>query len=150
MARTVMDPDLHEWRVGREWLPFRVRVPRGRDSADLLDFPDLGFFDDAGGILAALTALASVVVLFLVIWPVIAIAAELVLVVLLVLAGVAGRVVLRRPWTVRAVSRSGGGRRWQVVGWRASGALIDEVAASLQEGRGLPPAGLDVVYRSAP
>lgn len=134
-----MTPDRREWRVGRQWVPFRVRLHRDRSDVDFpSDLFDVDIFDDSG-ILAGLAIVASAVLLFLVIWPVIAIALEIVVLILVVLGGLAARVVLRRPWTVRAESRRGGGRTWRVVGWRASGALIEEVARALEEGRALPP-----------
>ena len=141
MARTVVTPDQGEWRVGRDWVPLRLRLPR-RGARDR-DFPsdafDFDFLDD-GGLLAGLAVLATVVLLFLVVWPVIAIAIEFVVLILVVLATLAGRVVLRRPWTVFAVARTGRTITWEVVGWRASGELIDEVAGALRQGRALPTA----------
>ena len=64
---------------------------------------------------------------------------ELVVLVVLFFAGIAGRLLFRKPWTVRA--RAGGRtlHRWQVVGFRNSGELRDEVAAALSSGRALPP-----------
>jgi hypothetical protein len=47
---------------------------------------------------------------------------ELFFILLLVVAGVIGRVVFRRPWTVDAVAPSGAHHAWSVVGWRASAA----------------------------
>jgi hypothetical protein len=70
--------------------------------------------------------------------PVIAIAIELVVLLFVVLGAAAARVVLRRPWTVQAVSGQARRHVWRVVGWRASGALAGEVAAALRDGRELP------------
>ena len=56
---------------------------------------------------------------------------------LLFLGGVAGRVLFRRPWTVRARSAHQE-HRWQRVGFRNSGELRDEVAEALRGGRALP------------
>ena len=55
-------------------------------------------------------------------------------------AGLGGRLLFRRPWTVRA--RTGGrtSHRWPVVGFRNNGERRDEVATALGSGRALPPA----------
>lgn len=63
-------------------------------------------------------------IVFLVIWPIVAIALELVILALIFLATLAGRVLFRTPWTVVARSEAPGTprlREWQVVGWRDSG-----------------------------
>jgi hypothetical protein len=62
---------------------------------------------------------------------------DLLVLLLLLVLGVAARVLLRRPWTVEA--RTGDEvRTWKVVGWQASGALVDDVAERLQAGVSLP------------
>ncbi len=81
---------------------------------------------------------SAVVLLFLVIWPIVVIALELVILVLLFLVSLAGRVVFRRPWTVVARGETPGASReleWRVVGWRRSGLLIDAAADALAAGR---------------
>jgi hypothetical protein len=59
---------------------------------------------------------------------------ELVVVVVLLVAGVVGRVVFRRPWIVDAVDPAGAHHKWPVVGRRASGVarrfIADRVAAT--------------------
>ncbi len=143
MARDVVDPSGVRWRVGRQWTPWRVRIRAERPDWTSRDGGGgdwLGPLDDAGAIVVALGLLVALALLFLVVCPVIVLALELVLVALLVLVGVVGRVVLRRPWTVHAVARGNRDHRheWHVVGWRASGALIEEAAEALQAGRELP------------
>lgn len=138
MARTAVAPDGVHWRVGRRWLPFRVRLRRDDwREAGPSDLGDLALFDSPGGLLAGLVALAAVALLFLVIWPIVAIALELVLVAIILVGAVGGRVILRRPWTVVARSETAE-RAWNVVGWRRSGRLIDDVADALERGRELP------------
>jgi hypothetical protein len=127
--------------VGREWLPRRVRLRRRRDEREPPDFPDPGWLLDsaelsAGGGLAALVVVIAAVTVLYVVWPVVAVAIELVLLVVLFLAGLAGRIALRRPW--RVVARSKDPPREiarQVVGWRASRETIDAMAAALAAGR---------------
>jgi hypothetical protein len=140
MARTAVAPDGVHWRVGRRWLPFRVRLRRDnwRDAAPT-DFGDLALFDSPGGVLAGLALTAAVILLLLVIWPIVAIALEVVLVALILIGAVGGRVILRRPWTVVARSEREQEHSWRVAGWRRSGRLIDEIAESLESGRALPP-----------
>ena len=139
MARSVVARDGVHWRVGRQWLPFRVRLRRDdwRDAAPS-DLGDLAVFDSPGGLVAGVVAIAAVILLLLVIWPIVAIALELVLVALILIGVVVGRVILRRPWTV--VARSDREQRtWSVVGWRRSGRMIDAVAGALERGGELPP-----------
>jgi hypothetical protein len=98
-----------------------------------------GDFADAE--LGGLAAIAVAMVVFLVIWPIIAIALELVVLVLICLVGIAGRVLFRRPWTVIARSQATGPPRrheWRVVGWRRSTRLINDVIDSLKRGTDLP------------
>jgi hypothetical protein len=141
------------WKVGRQWLPYRVRLRRGREPreshdlswpGDLVDFADFGL----GGILAGLAVAITVVLLFLVIWPVVALAFEIVLLIIVFLVGLGGRLIFRRPW--RIVARTRGSIRstlaWHVVGWRQSGRVIDEVADALAAGQIQPtPVGAERV-----
>ena len=139
-------PDGHVWTVGRQWFGERPRLRRelererdlggGGDGGDHESWwSDLGGFDDlgAGAILAALGVVVALIVLFTAVWPIVVIAVELVILVLVAAVGLIGRLLFRRPWTVQARARH---RRleWQVRGWRASGELIDEVAERLAAG----------------
>jgi lysylphosphatidylglycerol synthetase-like protein (DUF2156 family) len=130
----VTAPDGTRWKVRRRWLGkrFKVGKPDGFDGGSGLDF------GDADGILAVIAAILLVVVLFFLAWFVIAIALEITILIVLLVAGLFGRVVLRKPWTVVAVNEHDGRRQWQVVGWRASRALIRDVEAALQAGMPLP------------
>jgi hypothetical protein len=138
MARKVTAPDGLDWTVGRQWVPWRWRLWRERVDLDGPSGGDMGWaIDDVGGILVALGVLVVLALVFLAIWPLVAIAIEIVLIGIGLLATVAGRVVLRKPWTVRAVAR-GHEHTWKVRGWRASGERIDEVATALAGGFTLP------------
>ena len=115
-------------------MPARVRL---RDW----DWREAGPGDFADAELGGLAVIAVAMVVFLVIWPIVAIALELLLLVLICLVGVAGRVLFRRPWTVIARSEATGSPRrheWRVVGWRRSTRLIEDVIDSLKSGRDLP------------
>ena len=80
----------------------RPRGPLRRDAR----LPDVdGGLDDLGVfgmIIAAIVLVIVGIFLALVLFNVIAIALELLIVILLLLAGVFSRVVLRRPWVVQA------------------------------------------------
>ena len=75
--------------------------------------------------------------MFAVVFPVIALTLELLILLALLLVGIAGRVVFRRPWHVLAQTE-GARYRWPVRGWRASGERVDAVADALARGS-LPP-----------
>ncbi|MDP1849485.1 MAG: hypothetical protein Q8K79_16970 [Solirubrobacteraceae bacterium] len=162
MSSETVGPDGIGWRVGRRWLPARVRLRDWdwRESAP--DWDGLSFFDDPSGFLLALGVIATAMIVFLVIWPIVAIALELVILALLFLASLAGRVLFRKPWTVFARSAGLGEPRvheWRVVGWRDSSRLIADVRAALRSGgelpagavtTGPPPQALPRVGRGSP
>jgi hypothetical protein len=151
----VTAPDGTVYSVGRQWWPERRGVDRGdvlKHSPDTIPddggagahggghwWPDLGDADEFIVVLAVIAA-AVVIVVFLttVVVPVIAFTIELLIVLVLFFAGLAGRLLFRRPWTVRARSKSRMVRHWQLVGFRASGRLRDDIAAALRDGRELP------------
>ena len=142
MSRSVVAPDRVRWQVGRQWLPFRVSLRGGdwREWTDA-DLSGLDFFDSPSGFLAGLAIIATAMLLFLVVWPVVAIALELVLVALILVVAVAGRVLSRRPWTIFARSEMTEATRehtWQVVGWRPSARLSESVVEALESGAELP------------
>ena len=143
MALTVVDPQGVEWRVGRQWMPWRPRWrKRDSDGDSWWDVGDIGFGDDLlAGILFGIVVAVVVILLLLVIWPVIAIAVEIVIVVLALLLLTALRFTYVLPWTVRAQARDGRSHAWKVKGWGASGAKIEEAAAAIRDGRALPAPG---------
>ena len=140
--RKVTSPDGRTWKVGRRWFPGRRRVwrPRMRDMGDgsWADFgDDLGII---GAIVLAVVALVLIAFLALVLLNVVALAIELLIIAILVIGGIVGRVVFRRPWIV--VAKSGDDvHQTPVVGWRASGRMIDDVAGRIASGQLQPPPG---------
>lgn len=141
-GRTVRAPDGREWKVGRDWLPRRVRLRREREpggSLDLVELVDL----DAGPVAAVLAVIVLVVFLFAVVWPLVALALEVVILIFLFLAALAGRLLLGRPWRVlaRADKPYPERRAWQVAGWRASRDVIDDVARAIETGQEPRPRG---------
>ena len=145
----MLAPDGRMWTVGRDWLPVRIRLRRERELGEPSASPwDIGDFVAAadgsvGGILVAIALAVLAVLVFTLLWPLVALAAEIVLLVVLFLAGLAGRVLLRRPWRVVARSRSPERieRAWHVRGWRASGAAIAAIEEALAAGLEPRPPG---------
>ena len=144
--RKVTGPDGRRWTLGRHWLPRRRRFKK----ADISDVgPDAGFLDFGGddlgifGIIIAVIAglfLAAFVVLL--VFNVFALALELLILIVVALAGVIGRVVFRRPWMVFA--RSGDEQLvWPVVGYFNSRAKLQELSSQLALGTELEPAPQD-------
>jgi phosphotransferase system glucose/maltose/N-acetylglucosamine-specific IIC component len=78
--------------------------------------------DIGEGIVVFLVLLVVILFLIFIGIPFLIALGELVFVVLLAVAGIVGRVLFRRPWTVDAVSPTGEHHVWFVVGWKASGA----------------------------
>jgi hypothetical protein len=179
--RTVTTPDGRRVEVSVDWTRRPVRLPhayrrRGwredaKDSMTGLDVPGGGgghHGAGGGGIgdigadfavaIAALVALAIAgVLVWFVIWPLLAIATELAVVATLAIAGLVGRVFFGRPWVIEAVDGSGE-RRWQVRGMAAARRTIDEIADQLAAGTephpneaepvGLPAGGASVSIRA--
>jgi hypothetical protein len=137
-GRTVTAPNGTEWHVARQWWPWR---PRRRD----IDSPDIGGFDLADGaddvlgvIVLVFAALVLVVVFFTVIVPVIALGLELIALLIVFFWGIGTRVILRRPWTIRARARDGRVIEWKAKGFLRSGRVRDEAAAALARGEAQP------------
>ncbi|MFZ6004706.1 MAG: hypothetical protein ACOYXM_12340 [Actinomycetota bacterium] len=141
----VVAPDGRRWVVRRRWLPrlgtetvwgrfhgrFRQTVRRVRDTADA----DPGCLADIGeGVVAAIVVTVGLLLLVFVLFPLLLAVLDLLVILLLALLSVAGRVLLRRPWTVEASSDDDVSLSWKVVGWGASAAKIDEVSTHLAAG----------------
>ena len=135
-VRTVVGPDGRTWKVRRKWLSRSVswrgpvRPKQAMDVADGFDLLDLGADLPVIGwvfmVLAIVVLIVGGVALLL---PLLVFLGELAFVVLLLLAGAAGRILLRRPWTVEArVKGTNEGREWKVVGWRESGDVVERMA----------------------
>lgn len=142
LRRKVTGPDGRTWKVGRRWFP-RYRKWKRAELGDL-SVPDLGGGggDDlgiVGAILLAIGLFIAAILLILVAFNVVVIAIELLIVAALFAAGLFGRIVLRRPWTVFARSGDELIER-QVVGWRGSRREIADLGGALSSG--LEPARL--------
>jgi hypothetical protein len=174
--RTVTTPDGRRVEVSVDWTRRPVRLPhayrrRGwrddaKDSLTGLDVPGGGGHHGGGGgglgdigadfavAIAALVALAIAgLLVWFVIWPLLALATELAAVATIAIAGLVGRVFFGRPWVIEAVDGHRE-RRWQVRGMAAARRTIDEIADQLAAGMephpdeaepvGLPAAGASV------
>ena len=154
--RRVTAPDGTEWEVSVDWtrrpvrLPHAYRLGTGRkDAGDVassaLDMPSfgdhgVGFADLADDVLVTIVAVIVLIVggllVWFVIWPLLAIATELAVVATIAVAGLVGRLFFGRPWVIEAVSAGGTEHRWQVRGIAAARRTIDEVADRLAAGLG--------------
>ena len=137
-GRTVAAPGGAEWHVGRQWWPWRLR----KRDVDTVDTPgDIGLdgADDIFGVIVLIfVALVAVVLLFTVVLPLVVMGVELIALLLVFFWGIAARVVLRRPWTIRARSRDGRELAWKARGFRRSGRVRDAAAEALARGEAHP------------
>jgi hypothetical protein len=156
--RRVTAPDGRRFEVSVDWTRRPLRLPhayrrRGwrRDVGDSmtgLDVPSGGGHHGGGGggglvgdigadFAVAIAALVALVVagllVWFVIWPLLALATELAVVVTIAIAGLVGRVFFGRPWVIEAVG-DGGERRWQVRGMAGARRTIDTIADQLAAG----------------
>jgi hypothetical protein len=148
--RIVTDPQGRRWRVRRRWLVAPVR-PRWRGAdGGFFDVPDIGV-GDADGLLGAIVAVVVIVILaaFVAFYllPLAILLVEVLIFVVLAAAGIAGRLLLRRPWTLEAEALDGGPKMmWSVAGWRDSRDALDEIATAVERGR---PVALSAAASSA-
>ena len=156
----VASPDGHRWRVGRRWvdrsLPdlrnrFRLNREEAVDGGDLLggltppdfDMPDFDQLDFDDSPAAAIAIAVGALLLFLILLPLIGVAIELIVLLVLLWSGIVGRVVFGRPWIVIAADLDDPERSaaFAVKGWRRSGQAVDEVTRAISVS-GRPPESL--------
>ena len=92
---------------------------------------------DAGGGITVLLVVVGVILLLTVALPVVIFAVEVVILAVLAIAGLLGRVILRRPWTIVARSDRGEVRQWRVTGWGTAQAAVDDISRAI--GAGVEP-----------
>jgi hypothetical protein len=82
----------------------------------------------------SLTLAFFVAILVVVLLPLIGLALELILVVLLLGSGLVGRLLLRRPWTIEAQALGAEQRSvsYAVKGWGRSGRAVEEIATAIE------------------
>ena len=123
-AKRVTAPDGTTWQVGRRWLPDKPTLWRRQDRDNEGDdptgggdwVPDLGFDEAFAFVLVILAAVLVIALLTTLVFPIVVLTLELLIVLVLLLAGLAGRFLLRKPWTIRAIAlpcgRPPGWRNW--------------------------------------
>lgn len=155
MAREVTDPHGVTWKIRRRVLNASV-TPRWRGADDhpsivgRLASPLLGGGEGVLNVTALAVSLIVLPVLFaFFFFPVLLLAAEAALFVVLAGAGLLGRVVLRRPWRVEAASSDGDRCFWLVPRYGAGAALVEAIAAAARTGTPLP-AGSTAMTRRLP
>jgi hypothetical protein len=155
---TVTTPSGEIWTVRRCWIakrrvlwrgrnPLRRRQPtsrqrRPRDEPERVHWLDTLDLFDADNPVAALLAVAAVILIALLGWfflvPLLLAILDLRILILLTLAGLAARTLLRRPWEIEALAPDGRRLTWQVVGWKRSRRAITAVTRVLHQGK-IPP-----------
>lgn len=134
-------PRLGHQSLGTRWRRrTRGLGDRGRLSFDLLDAGDLAEIPVLGWIGLAIALIGLLVFVGLVLAPLLIALAEVGILLLLAVLGLAARVLFRRPWLIDAHHDDGHGLRWRVVGWRASTAKVAEVRQQLAAGIEAPDA----------
>jgi hypothetical protein len=105
----------------------------GSSGGDL--FGGLDSFDEGFVIVLALIAVVIVVILLVtVVFPILVLGIEVLIVILLLVGGIAGRLVFRKPWTIRARAADGRELTWRASGFRRSGRVRDDAVAALALG----------------
>jgi hypothetical protein len=127
VARVARTPGGQRWKVRRLWLP------RLRQRYELAGGEGFNIASTAAGdslvALAIIVGAAALALVVAVLLPYVFFALEL----LVVPALFAYRILLRRPWTVEAITENDR-RRWEVVGWRRSGEAVAEIARAIERG----------------
>jgi hypothetical protein len=146
----VTSPDGHRWRVGRRWvdrsLPdlrnrFRLNREEAVDGGDLLggltppdfDMPDFDLVGIDDSPAAAIAIAVGALLLFLILLPLIGVALELIVLLVLLWSGIVGRVFFGRPWVVAAIDLDDPERSaaFAVKGWRRSGEGVEELKRTI-------------------
>ena len=141
-----------QWRVSRQWMPryegrglrerwTRSRLRRGprRKKPGVGDVLEFG--SGVGDLIDEFFVVFLVVVSGL---PLLLAALDVALVAVVAIAGIIGRVLFRRPWTIEAESADGQRVTRLVLGWRAGveRCALLRVRSALRIDAGPPPAKL--------
>jgi hypothetical protein len=144
-SSTVTSPDGHHWRVGRRWLgrplpDLRRRFRANREKVgeegtwfDGLMIPDFDVLDFDDSPAAAIAIAIGALLLFLILLPLIGIALELIVLLVLLWSGIVGRVLFGRPWIVVAANLDDPQRSaaFAVKGWQRSGQATDTLRTAI-------------------
>lgn len=135
----------------RRWIPHRTGIGfaarfrrRRRDRRKGKDrwYDNLDVADgciDVEAIAFVVIAIVAVLLLVFFGWPLLLLLLDFLWLVAVLVLGVAGRVLLGRPWNVDAVGPDGMRRRWRVKGYRAAGQKVAEVGQHIAIGVALRP-----------
>jgi hypothetical protein len=156
----VTAPDGHAWVVGPRWkarsglrLPstwrgwYEKRAERKRkEKLHGFRVRNVSQDDDHPGggagfgmtpdvvIIFVLALIVGLGLLFFVVWPLLAIAVELVVAIALLFAGLVGRLAFGHPWTVEARRDDGEVQTWRVRGYGPMRAAVHQIAEDLAAG----------------
>jgi hypothetical protein len=133
MDRSLPDPR-QRYRANREKI---FGDDRGSGPLDVWTLPDFSFLDFDDSPIAAIAVVIAValgaLLLFLILLPLIGVALELIVLLVLLWSGIVGRVFFGRPWVVAAIDLDDPERSaaFAVKGWRRSGEAVEQLAKEI-------------------
>jgi hypothetical protein len=135
-SSSVASPDGRTWKVRRRWVERPLPSLRERwrredvGGGDILDGLLLADGVEGFGAIGAVVAIGA---LILVLLPLVGVALELVVLLLVLAYGLFARVVLRRPWIIDAVDSEDAEERvaFAVKGWRDSSTALRELRTAI-------------------
>lgn len=139
------------WQVHRRWTPRQLRPDsmwqrlknrsrfgrKALDGASGADATGCGI-DLIEGIFAVIFLILIIVLLFAFAIPLLIAVVELLFLTVVIILGIASKVLFRRPWVIDATSPDGDVTEWRVVGWRKSAMTRDYVAHQIRLGAPVP------------
>ena len=152
----VVDPAGNRWVVRRHWTPRwarvdvgkrfrkvrwrRTKAPKQRRKRwwDNIDIPL-----DFDAIVVVLAIIVALLLLWFLVIPLLLVLFDVLIVIVLFLAGLTTRVLFRRPWLIVATRHDGAEIQREVVGWRASRDAITTLRQEIEVGFAEPVAGVD-------
>ncbi len=141
----VRAPDGSRWRVRRRWLerpaPDLKRHFEGVDEAAAKGATEGALNSVADNPLAAIVGGVLLFLVLIVLLPLLGVALEIVALIFVLCSGLAGRLLLGKPWWVEAVPLGGDVEErgvYAVRGWRASREAVPELATAIRA-TGEPP-----------
>jgi hypothetical protein len=146
-GKTVTSPDGDRWRVRRRWLdrplPDLNRRWRANSKEAAKNSPEaLWGLQASDNPAVGLAVVAGLALIVLIVLPLLGVALELVALLLVLLAGLLGRLLLGRPWIVEAENLDDRARSlaFAVKGWSRSRDALAELGTTLATSG--PPADL--------
>jgi hypothetical protein len=134
-GKLVTAPDGGRWLVRRRWLDRPLPALGNRFRAGRKKDLEEGVVDglwnvEIGEGWAGIAVAAALLLIVFVLLPLLGVALELIALIFVLCSGVAGRVVLGRPWTVEALERGDQQRSvsFPVKGWRRAGQAATDLA----------------------